>query len=79
MFGAGFDDGSPARQDALTELAFVVGRTELAKFVRLKSAVTAGDWRQAAAEVIDSAFARGDPKRARDIANRLTTTEATTP
>ena len=78
VFGAGFDDGSPARQDALTELAFVVGRTALNEFARLKRAVAFGDWRQAAAEVIDSAFARGDPKRASDIANRLTT-EATTP
>lgn len=71
VFGAGFDDGSAARQDALTELAFIVGRTELANFVRLKAAVLGGDWRQAAAETLDSAWARSDPHRARDIANRL--------
>ncbi len=76
VFGDGYRAAGAVRRDALAELAFVLGRTSLSEFALVRRAVSAGDWREAAAQVLDSDFARSDPRRARGIASRLRTEEA---
>ena len=66
----------PARRGALAEMAFVLGAGGLAGFGKALEAVRAGDWPRAAAEVLDSHWARQAPGRASGVAGRLLTGEA---
>ena len=71
VFGDAFAALDEPRRDALTELAFVLGRTSLIRFTGLRAAVQSGDWLAAGAEVVDSAWAKQDGPRATRIARVL--------
>lgn len=65
-----FDRLTPARQRALTDMAFNLGRTRLAQFHRLRDAVANEDWERAAREMRNSRWARQVGQRAdHDIAD----------
>ncbi|MEK9553085.1 MAG: hypothetical protein VW446_07460, partial [Alphaproteobacteria bacterium] len=50
LYGDDFDTAAPARRQALVSMAFNLGQTRLAGFVRFRAAVMRGDWDLAAAE-----------------------------
>ena len=55
-----FDALTDARQDVLIDMSFNLGRPRLSKFKNMIAAVQAGDFDEAAAEILDSKAAR-DP------------------
>lgn len=60
---------APVRRDVLTEMAYQMGAGGLAGFVELRKAVRREDWDRAAAEMLDSDWARKDsPSRAHALA-----------
>lgn len=67
-----FDALSEPRQRALVNMAFQLGLKGLQGFGKMVKAITAGDWRRAHAEALDSKWARQDsPARARRVAFTL--------
>ena len=61
----GFDDFTEARRAALTDFLYNLGFTAAAGFKKMKAAILAGDWNEAAQQVRDSAYWRqlgGDPE-----------------
>ena len=54
----------PARQAALTDMAYQLGGTGLAAFARMLAALRAGDWLTARNQCLDSRYARQTPARA---------------
>ena len=65
---AGWRDFSPSRKSALLSMAFNLGAPRLCQFVKLRSALIAGDFDTAAAEALDSKWARQVGGRADEIA-----------
>lgn len=61
------------RQAVLLDMAFNLGMPRLAKFKNMRMAVDAGEWRRAAAELLDSRYAEQVPNRARRNAEILRT------
>ena len=61
----------PARQDALTEAAFVLGPTGLSRFEDMLSSIRSGDFETAAAELLDSRWAEQAPGRVQRLAEEL--------
>ena len=61
----------PARQDALTEAAFVLGATGLSRFEGMLSAIRSGDFETAAAELLDSRWAEQAPDRVQRLAEEI--------
>ena len=61
----------PARQDALTEAAFVLGATGLSHFEGMLSAIRSGDFETAAAELLDSRWAEQAPARVQRLAEEI--------
>jgi lysozyme len=60
----GFDGFDDRRRAALTDFAYQLGYTRAAKFTKMRAAVAAGDWDEAAEQVRDSVYWRqlgGDP------------------
>ena len=60
----GFDGFTDRRRAALTDFAYQLGYTRASKFTRMRRAIAAGDWNEAAEQVRDSAYWRqlgGDP------------------
>jgi GH24 family phage-related lysozyme (muramidase) len=60
-----FDDFTELRQNALTDMCFNLGAFGLLGFKRMRKAIMAGDWNEAAEQVRDSDYWRqlgGDPK-----------------
>jgi hypothetical protein len=60
----GFDNFSEARRFALVDMAYTLGGYGLAGFKKMRRAILAGDWEEAAEQVRDSAYWRqlgGDP------------------
>jgi lysozyme len=68
---AGFDRLSEARKAVLISMAFNLGQTRLAGFQRLREAVKEQDWEQAAAEMLDSRWARQVGARANRLAEQM--------
>jgi lysozyme len=68
---AGFDRLSDARKAVLVNMAFNLGQTRLAGFQRLREAVKEQDWEQAAAEMLDSRWAKQVGNRAVRLANQM--------
>jgi lysozyme len=68
---AGFDRLSDARKAVLVNMAFNLGQTRLAGFQRLREAVKELDWEQAAAEMLDSRWAKQVGQRAIRLANQM--------
>lgn len=66
-----FDSIAPTRQAALLSMAFNLGAPRLGKFHNMRAAIAADDWRLAAAEALDSKWARQLPARAAEIAGLL--------
>ena len=64
----GWRDFSPSRKSALLSMAFNLGAPRLCHFVKLRSALIAGDFDTAAAEALDSKWARQVGGRADEIA-----------
>ena len=60
-----------ARQAALVDLAFNVGKVGFRKFTRMIAAIEAGDFDRAAAELLDSSYARQVGRRADELAELL--------
>ena len=67
-----FDDLSKAAKEVLVELCFQLGAPRLAKFKKMLARLQAHDYDAAAAELLDSKFARRQvPARANRLATRL--------
>ena len=71
IFGASFAGVSVPRRVALLSMAFNMGGPRLAGFRQMRAAIAAGDWDRAAAEALDSRWARQTGKRAGHIAAML--------
>jgi lysozyme len=67
----GFERLSDARKAVLVNMAFNLGQTRLAGFQRLREAVKELDWEQAAAEMLDSRWAKQVGQRAVRLANQM--------
>ena len=59
------------RQAVLLDMAFNLGQTRLAKFVRMREAIDLMDWRRARAEMLDSKWAEQVPTRAEFLADMM--------
>lgn len=68
-----YNELDDVRAAALVDMAYNLGRTRLAQFVKLRAAVEAVDWHTAAAEVRDSLWHKQVGERGDDIANMLET------
>lgn len=67
----------PVRQGALVDMAYTMGLPKLTGFRDMLAAVRARDWPRAAAEVMDSEWARDEaPARAQRVADMLRTGNA---
>jgi lysozyme len=66
-----FEGLSDARKAVLVNMAFQLGQTRLAGFRKVREAVAAGAWHQAAVEMLDSLWARQTPKRAGRLAQQM--------
>lgn len=66
-----FDDLSKAAREVLVEMCFQLGAPRLALFKKMLAGLEAGDYPTAAAEIVDSQFARQVPARANRLANKL--------
>ena len=67
-----FDDCDKAAREVMVELCFQLGAPRLSGFVKCLSALEAGDNDIAAAELLDSKFAKQVPARAARLHKRLT-------
>ena len=66
-----FDSIAPTKQAALLSMAFNLGAPRLGKFHGMRAAIAAVDWQLAAAEALDSKWARKLLARAAEIASLL--------
>jgi lysozyme len=66
-----FDDLNKSAREVLVEMCFQLGAPRLSGFVKCLAALEAGDNDTAAAELLDSKFARQVPARARRLSQRL--------
>jgi lysozyme len=62
---------SPNRQDVVIEMCFQLGLGTLQKFKKFKAALDALNFRQAAAEMLDSSWAQQTSKRAKTLAKLM--------
>lgn len=67
----GFESLSDARKAVLVAMAFNLGGARLAAFQRLREAVSAGAWEQAATEMLDSRWAEQVGERAKRLARQM--------
>ena len=58
-------------KEALCDAAYVLGPHGVQEFKRMLAALEAGDYSRAAAEMLNSDFAKEDPSRAKRIAERI--------
>ena len=63
------------REDALTNMAFNLGRQRLSGFKKMFSAIKDGNFDLAAAEMLDSKYARDVGQRAVELSNQLSSGE----
>ena len=66
-----FDDLDMIRQDALINMCFNLGFTRLLKFTNMLAAVAEGKYKLAAAEALNSKWAKQVGQRSKDIAHML--------
>jgi lysozyme len=62
---------NPRRQAALIDMRYCLGHHRYRLFKRMHAALVRGDWAQAAAEILDSKFARQTGRRAENLANMM--------
>jgi len=70
-----FDDLDPVRQDAIIDMAFNLGITRLSQFQNMLGALSEGRFDDAAAEALDSRWARQVGQRAQTVAAMIRTGE----
>jgi len=63
-----FDSLRYSQQKALMDMCFNLGSTRLRRFKKMIAAIEAGDFNEAAVELLDSKYARQLPRRAGDNA-----------
>jgi lysozyme len=63
-----FDSLRYSQQKALMDMCFNLGSTRLRRFKKMIAAIEAGDFNEAAVELLDSRYARQLPRRAGDNA-----------
>lgn len=68
-----FDSLSPPRKVVLANMAFNLGRHRLSKFVNTLRFICAGDYKQAALNMLKSKWATQVGQRARELANMMST------
>lgn len=66
-----FERLSDARKAVVCNMAFNLGRDRLARFLRFREAVQGQDWERAAAEMLDSTWARQVGNRAVRLADQM--------
>ena len=66
-----FDDLPEEAQQIIANMMFNMGRPRLSKFKGMKRAVDARDWREAAAEMVDSSWYKQVTNRANRLVNRM--------
>jgi lysozyme len=66
-----FDDLPGEAQLIIANMLFNMGRPRLAKFVGMKRGVDAGDWTEAADQMVDSRWYRQVPNRAERLVERM--------
>ena len=66
-----FDDLPSEAQQVIANMMFNMGRPRLSGFKGMKRGVDARDWNAAADEMIDSAWNRQVPKRAKRLVRRI--------
>lgn len=69
----GFDALAEARQEVLVNMMFNMGYTRLAGFKKMLVAVQAGNWREAASQMLDSKWADQVGDRADRLADAMRT------
>lgn len=62
------DTLTTARQHVLVSMSFQLGHTRMRGFKKFEAALSAGDYQQAAAEMLNSAWARQTPQRVKELA-----------
>lgn len=67
----GFDSLAEARQEVLVNMMFNMGYTRLAGFKKMIAAVQAGNWREAASQMLDSKWADQVGDRADRLADAM--------
>lgn len=70
-----WDDLDPVRQDALVDMAFNLGISRLSQFQNMIGALSEGRFDDAAAEALDSKWARQVGQRAQTVAAMMRTGE----
>lgn len=68
-----FDNLTPVRQAVLINMHFNMGLTRLKGFIKALTAIERGDYKTAAAEMLDSKWARQVGKRATELAKQMET------
>lgn len=66
-----WDQLNDVRQNVLLNMAFQMGLTKLMKFVEMMAALEAGDYMEAAAEMLNSEWATETPVRAKKLAAQM--------
>lgn len=66
-----FDDLPEEAQLIIANMLFNMGRPRLSKFVGMKRGVDAGDWTEAADQMVDSRWYRQVPNRAERLVERM--------
>jgi lysozyme len=66
-----FDDLPEEAQQVIANMMFNMGRPRLSKFKGMKRGVDSRDWNAAADEMVDSAWYRQVPNRAKRLVNRM--------
>ena len=66
---------TPARRDALLNMAFQMGTAGVMKFKKMLAALDDKDWQRAKGMALDSAWAKQTPKRAARVAYQIMTGE----
>jgi len=66
-----FDELPEEAQQVIANMMFNLGRPRLSAFKGMKAGVDARDWNRAADEMVDSAWYRQVPNRAKRLVNRM--------
>ena len=68
-----FSDLNSSRQDAMIDISFNLGQTRLRKFEKALTAMSKGDWEEAADEFMDSKWAKQVGHRSKELTNIIRT------
>jgi lysozyme len=71
-----FKELNPARQDVIVEMIYQMGFSRVLQFTHMLAHLRSHEYSEAAAEMLNSAWARQTPARARELANVMETGQA---